>query len=58
MACPFCGYTATHRTEMEQHLALHNQLQDKVRNTWRARGNSITAANGVKKLQYQVFLFM
>lgn len=41
MACPFCGYTATHRTEMEQHLALHNQLQDKVRNTWRARGNRL-----------------
>ncbi|XP_060899224.1 zinc finger E-box-binding homeobox 2-like isoform X1 [Labrus mixtus] len=29
MACPLCGYTATHRAQMERHLALHNQLQDK-----------------------------
>ncbi|XP_068171814.1 zinc finger E-box-binding homeobox 2-like isoform X2 [Antennarius striatus] len=25
MACPLCGYTATHRAQMERHLALHNQ---------------------------------
>uniref|UniRef100_UPI0037E837B1 zinc finger E-box-binding homeobox 2-like n=1 Tax=Semicossyphus pulcher TaxID=241346 RepID=UPI0037E837B1 len=29
MACPLCGYTATHRAQMERHLALHNQVQDK-----------------------------
>ncbi|KAG7267905.1 hypothetical protein CRUP_015588 [Coryphaenoides rupestris] len=29
MVCPLCGYTATYRAQMEQHLALHNQVQDK-----------------------------
>ncbi|XP_074529711.1 zinc finger E-box-binding homeobox 2 [Halichoeres trimaculatus] len=29
MSCPLCGYTATHRAQMERHLALHNQVQDK-----------------------------
>ncbi|XP_070849279.1 zinc finger E-box-binding homeobox 2-like [Chaetodon trifascialis] len=29
MACPLCGYTATLRAQMERHLALHNQMQDK-----------------------------
>ncbi|XP_015257711.1 PREDICTED: zinc finger E-box-binding homeobox 2-like [Cyprinodon variegatus] len=29
MVCPLCGYTANHRSQMEQHLALHNQIQDK-----------------------------
>ncbi|XP_078139870.1 zinc finger E-box-binding homeobox 2 [Centroberyx gerrardi] len=29
MVCPLCGYTATYRAQMERHLALHNQLQDK-----------------------------
>ncbi|XP_019124214.2 zinc finger E-box-binding homeobox 2 [Larimichthys crocea] len=29
MVCPLCGYTATLRAQMEQHLALHNQMQDK-----------------------------
>ncbi|MEQ2272983.1 hypothetical protein XENORESO_019099, partial [Xenotaenia resolanae] len=29
MVCPLCGYTATHRSQMERHLALHNQIQDK-----------------------------
>ncbi|XP_035488190.2 zinc finger E-box-binding homeobox 2-like [Scophthalmus maximus] len=29
MVCPLCGYTAPHRAQMEQHLALHNQMQDK-----------------------------
>ncbi|KAM7422912.1 hypothetical protein PAMA_010783 [Pampus argenteus] len=29
MVCPLCGYTATHRAQMERHLALHNQVQDK-----------------------------
>ncbi|KAM3622422.1 uncharacterized protein V6R79_024904 [Siganus canaliculatus] len=29
MVCPLCGYTATLRVQMEQHLALHNQMQDK-----------------------------
>ncbi|XP_051271726.1 zinc finger E-box-binding homeobox 2 [Dicentrarchus labrax] len=29
MACPLCGYTATHRAQMERHLALHNQMQEK-----------------------------
>lgn len=31
MVCPLCGYTATLRAQMERHLALHNQMQDKVR---------------------------
>ncbi|XP_068598147.1 zinc finger E-box-binding homeobox 2-like [Brachionichthys hirsutus] len=25
VSCPFCGYTATHRAQMDRHLALHNQ---------------------------------
>ncbi|XP_039652381.1 zinc finger E-box-binding homeobox 2-like [Perca fluviatilis] len=29
MVCPLCGYTATLRAQMERHLALHNQVQDK-----------------------------
>ncbi|XP_014860046.1 PREDICTED: zinc finger E-box-binding homeobox 2-like [Poecilia mexicana] len=29
MVCPLCGYTATLRSQMERHLALHNQIQDK-----------------------------
>ncbi|XP_051804770.1 zinc finger E-box-binding homeobox 2-like [Acanthochromis polyacanthus] len=29
MVCPLCGYTATLRSQMERHLALHNQVQDK-----------------------------
>ncbi|XP_075997404.1 zinc finger E-box-binding homeobox 2 [Genypterus blacodes] len=29
MVCPLCGYTATFRAQMERHLALHNQVQDK-----------------------------
>lgn len=29
MVCPLCGYTATLRPQMERHLALHNQLQEK-----------------------------
>ncbi|KAK1902351.1 Zinc finger E-box-binding homeobox 2, partial [Dissostichus eleginoides] len=29
MVCPLCGYTATLRAQMERHLALHNQMQDK-----------------------------
>ncbi|XP_029006814.1 zinc finger E-box-binding homeobox 2-like [Betta splendens] len=29
MVCPHCGYTATHRAQMERHLAVHSQLQDK-----------------------------
>ncbi|XP_058488545.1 zinc finger E-box-binding homeobox 2-like [Solea solea] len=29
MVCPLCGYTAPLRAQMEQHLALHNQMQDK-----------------------------
>lgn len=29
LVCPLCGYTATHRAQMEQHLALHNQVQEK-----------------------------
>lgn len=29
MICPLCGYTATHRSQMERHLALHNQVQEK-----------------------------
>ncbi|XP_028263005.1 zinc finger E-box-binding homeobox 1 isoform X2 [Parambassis ranga] len=29
MVCPLCGYTATLRSQMEQHLALHNQVQEK-----------------------------
>ncbi|XP_034023449.1 zinc finger E-box-binding homeobox 2-like [Thalassophryne amazonica] len=29
MVCPLCGYTATHRAQMEQHLEFHNQVQDK-----------------------------
>ncbi|XP_069006968.1 zinc finger E-box-binding homeobox 2-like [Embiotoca jacksoni] len=29
MVCPLCGYTATLRSQMERHLALHNQMQDK-----------------------------
>ncbi|KAJ0023345.1 hypothetical protein NQD34_003244, partial [Periophthalmus magnuspinnatus] len=29
MVCPLCGYTATLRAQMERHLALHNQLQEK-----------------------------
>ncbi len=33
MVCPLCGYTATLRAQMEQHLALHNQVQDNVRYT-------------------------
>ena len=30
MVCPLCGYTATCRAQMEQHLVLHNQVHDKV----------------------------
>lgn len=37
MVCPLCGYTATLRAQMERHLALHNQVQDKVRYTQKAR---------------------
>ncbi|KAK5872210.1 hypothetical protein PBY51_012930 [Eleginops maclovinus] len=29
MVCPLCGYTATLRAQMERHLALHNQMQEK-----------------------------
>ncbi|XP_026163464.1 zinc finger E-box-binding homeobox 2 [Mastacembelus armatus] len=29
IVCPQCGYTATLRAEMERHMALHNQIQDK-----------------------------
>ncbi|XP_072769005.1 uncharacterized protein [Nerophis lumbriciformis] len=29
MVCPFCGYTAPYRAQLEQHLALHHQVQDK-----------------------------
>ncbi|XP_056462508.1 zinc finger E-box-binding homeobox 1-like, partial [Gadus chalcogrammus] len=29
MVCPLCGYTATCRAQMEQHLVLHNQVHDK-----------------------------
>lgn len=29
LVCPLCGYTATLRSQMELHLALHNQIQDK-----------------------------
>ncbi|KAM4613735.1 zinc finger E-box-binding homeobox 2 [Polymixia lowei] len=29
MVCPLCGYTATYRAQMERHLVLHNQAQDK-----------------------------
>ncbi|KAM8868556.1 zinc finger E-box-binding homeobox protein zag-1 isoform 1-T1 [Synchiropus picturatus] len=29
MVCPLCGYTVTHRAQMERHLALHNQVQEK-----------------------------
>ncbi|XP_061584389.1 zinc finger E-box-binding homeobox 2-like [Cololabis saira] len=29
MVCPLCGYTATLRSQMERHLTLHNQIQDK-----------------------------
>lgn len=43
MVCPLCGYTATLRAQMEQHLALHNQMQDKVRHTQRA-GETFTTA--------------
>lgn len=41
MVCPLCGYTATLRAQMERHLALHNQMQDKVRYT--AGATSISA---------------
>lgn len=43
MACPLCGYTATLRAQMERHLALHNQMQDKVRYTQTA-GEAFTTA--------------
>ncbi|KAF7208094.1 zinc finger E-box-binding homeobox 2-like [Nothobranchius furzeri] len=29
LVCPLCGYTATLRSQMEQHLELHNQMHDK-----------------------------
>ncbi|KAM4582571.1 zinc finger E-box-binding homeobox 2 [Fundulus diaphanus] len=29
MVCPLCGYTATLRSQMERHLALHKQIQEK-----------------------------
>ncbi|XP_030586078.1 zinc finger E-box-binding homeobox 2 [Archocentrus centrarchus] len=29
LVCPLCGYTAPLRSQMERHLALHNQVQDK-----------------------------
>ncbi|XP_037831075.1 zinc finger E-box-binding homeobox 2 isoform X2 [Kryptolebias marmoratus] len=29
LLCPLCGYTAPLRSQMERHLALHNQMQDK-----------------------------
>ncbi|XP_072237930.1 zinc finger E-box-binding homeobox 2-like [Leuresthes tenuis] len=29
MVCPLCGYITTLRSQMERHLALHNQIQDK-----------------------------
>ncbi|XP_028303696.1 zinc finger E-box-binding homeobox 2 isoform X2 [Gouania willdenowi] len=29
MICPLCGYTATLRAQMERHLVLHNQVQEK-----------------------------
>ncbi|CAL8340190.1 unnamed protein product [Merluccius merluccius] len=30
IVCPLCGYTATYRAQMERHLALHNQVQDRT----------------------------
>ncbi|XP_029525830.1 zinc finger E-box-binding homeobox 1-like [Oncorhynchus nerka] len=29
MVCPVCGYTPRYRAQMEQHMALHSQVEDK-----------------------------
>lgn len=48
MVCPLCGYTATLRAQMERHLALHNQEQDKVRYA-QMSGETFTLVVGIKK---------
>ncbi|XP_040890415.1 zinc finger E-box-binding homeobox 2-like [Toxotes jaculatrix] len=44
MVCPFCGYTAPLRAQMEQHLALHSQMQDK---------SSITLDQGMETRKFK-----
>ncbi|XP_029357979.1 zinc finger E-box-binding homeobox 2 [Echeneis naucrates] len=44
IVCPLCGYTAPHRAQMEQHLALHNQMQEK---------NPITLDQGMETRKFK-----
>ncbi|XP_029990016.1 zinc finger E-box-binding homeobox 2 isoform X2 [Sphaeramia orbicularis] len=44
MVCPLCGYTATLRAQMERHLALHNQVQEK---------SAITLDQGVETRKFK-----
>lgn len=51
IVCPVCGYTPRYRAQMEQHMALHSQVEDKVRH-WKKYKIII-----LESIYYKVALF-